>query len=475
MTAAETPSLPSAVVTPAPGRLTAVLLPLLALALAAWVLVQLFAERGPTVTVRCEEGHGLQAGDPLRYRGIAVGEIDRVELAPGLGSVLLRVRLDQAARGLARRGSRFWVVRPQVSLEGVRGLETVVGSRYLRVEPGRAGAAEQTEFVALRSSPLEEEVDPAGLELLLQAPARYSLAPGAPVLYRDFRVGTVLAVGLASDAASVELRCYIRPAYVQLVRENSRFWEAGGLELEVALLEGLRLELGSLSSLLVGAIAFATPDEPGAVVRHGHSFQLAAAPVDEWLAWRPTLPIGSELMPDRAPLVQLERAHVRFEASGLLGRVNQRSGWLVPLEGGVLGPEELLAPEDARVGSLVLEAGGQEQQLSIGPDWSSSGLVRLPVQLEVGSGRSWPYDRIRRPVDAEDCLVVLDSSIAPRALDAGRLTAEEGGFAVDGSLAFGSQWHGAAIVARRDGFLVGVLLVDGEGARVVLPPGDSRE
>ena len=38
---------------------------------------------------------------------------------------------------LACEGSRFWIVRPQVSLSRVAGLETVVGARYIGALPGK--------------------------------------------------------------------------------------------------------------------------------------------------------------------------------------------------------------------------------------------------------------------------------------------------------------------------------------------------
>src|SRR5207249_10501689 len=57
----------------------------------------------------------------VRYRGIAVGQIDAVNLVPDLGGVLITARLTAQSRELARSGSRFWVVRPQLHLTRVEG------------------------------------------------------------------------------------------------------------------------------------------------------------------------------------------------------------------------------------------------------------------------------------------------------------------------------------------------------------------
>ena len=120
--------------------------------------------------------------------------------------------------------------------------------------------------------PVVEAVEADGLEITLEAPTRFSLAPGAPLTYRQLQVGTVLSVGLASDATSVEVRAYVRPAFVQLVRERTRFWETGGIEVGLSFTRGFRLDMGSLRSMLVGGIALATPPEPGGEVETGARF-----------------------------------------------------------------------------------------------------------------------------------------------------------------------------------------------------------
>ena len=109
-----------------------------------------------------------------------MGEIERVELSSELAEVLMSVRLDRAAMSLAREGSRFWVVRPELGLDRVAGIETLLGPRHLAVLPGAPGAAEQHEFVALEDPPLAAAVAEGSLEVLLEAPRRFALTRGAP-------------------------------------------------------------------------------------------------------------------------------------------------------------------------------------------------------------------------------------------------------------------------------------------------------
>ena len=76
-------------------------------------------------------------------------------------------------------------------------------------------------------------------------------------------------------------------------REDSRFWERGGLDVDLGL-GGLSVELESLRSFMVGGISLSTPTRPRARVRTGHRFVLHAEPEEEWLRWQPPLALGRE-------------------------------------------------------------------------------------------------------------------------------------------------------------------------------------
>jgi hypothetical protein len=460
-------NLPVALVEPVRRRSLAWLLPILALALAAFLAFQSWSAQGTLITVRAAQGHGIKPGDSLQYRGIDVGRVDTVRLASDMQAVRIDVRLDPEAGLVARAGSRFWIVRPRVALDSVQGLETIIGARYLAVLPGPVEGGRRTEFVALDEAPVLEE--PGGLELTLEAPSRFSLAPGAPLYYRKIQIGSVLSVGLSSDAASVEVRCKVREAYVNLVRTNSRFWEVGGVEIGLTLTGGLEISMDSVRSMLVGGVALGTPPDAGDPVTTGHRFTLHGKPEKEWLTWRPALGVGSALLPPGAAQPRPLRAHLGWKQGRLLKRKQSRTGWLLRTEAGVVGPADLLTPpEDALEGTTVLEVAGQAIPLSGAPADSERGVARR--SFEVGDEEPWPEDRRRPPERNEDCLVFGDPTRAPRAVSAARLVITPRGLEVDDALAFDEDWHGAAVLSREDGALLGILLVERDGARIAPLP-----
>lgn len=463
-TAAE--SLPSAVLKPQRRISAAWIVPLLALLLAAWLGVRAWAARGVVVTVLLDEGHGIKAGDEVRYRGITVGEISAVELADDFGGIRVVAGLRSDGDRLARGGSRFWVVHPQLELSRIAGLETLVGPRYMAVLPGHGPP--QRSFVGLREAPVVDAPQPGDLEVILEAAELGSLRRGAPVTYRQVRVGRVLSAGLTSDGGAVEARVHVDKAYAQLIRTGTRFWDVGGVDASVGL-GGFSFEIQSLEAVLAGGVALATPSEAGDVVGTGHRFVIQSEAPSDWLQWQPMAVIGSSMLPPGARLPTPLRARVGWKQGWWIARNRSRQGWVLQTAEGLLGPADLLRPDEgADRETAVLEVAGQTLQLEP-PDTVGDG--RLAVLAVHVASPVWPAARVRAAPQPEDCLAIGDPISTPLPLAAARLEPGDGVWSVDPALSVDESLHGAAVVARRDGYLIGVLLVDDGRAEVALVDG----
>jgi paraquat-inducible protein B len=281
---------PRARITRSPRRWTfAWLVTIVAVALAGVLGYQAWRTRGRVVSIRFEDASGIRAGDPVAYRGLQIGEIRRVRLADDLGGIVVEASLRPDAEAVAVEGSRWWIVRPEIGLRRIEGLETLLGPRYLEVEPGPEGSPARTEFDGLDRAPDEVVEAPGSLRLRLAATRRGSLSVGSPVLYRDIRVGAVRHLALAEDGTSVEVGIVIEPEHAHLVRDNSRFWNSGGIGFDWGIFAGLSVRTESLETFLGGGIGFATPNRPGDLVGDGAEFELAEEPNPDWLKWSPEL------------------------------------------------------------------------------------------------------------------------------------------------------------------------------------------
>ena len=436
------------------------LAPVVALVVVVALGVQALRARGDLVTLRFTQGHGLKPGDSLRHRGVQVGSVIDVALAADIASVVVRVRLHPSARSLARVGSRFWVVRPQLSLEGATGLDTLVGPLYLAVEPGDGQPARV--FAGIETPPVLGGLQQGGLEVILDAPTRGGLRAGAPITYRQMTVGRVISVALASDAGAVEVRCYIEPDFATLVRERTCFWNASGFDLAGGLMGGVHLEIDSLQALLAGGIAFATPPEAGNPSATGRRFVLHRRAEDEWQGWRPTLALGAG---PAATLPRPVRARLAWAAGRWWSGDDARDGWLIPVAGGVLAPADLVQPPPAaRKGSAMLEANGSARAMAdVTAVPAGAGVMRIAFTDLAAPAATAPV--LRALTTAEDCLLVGDPATPPRPLAAHAFGPD---FAIEDA-GIDRSWHGAAAIARSDGALVALVAVDTKGQARLLP------
>lgn len=272
------------------------IVPLLAAVVAGYLVYERIQEFGPKITIRFQDGSGIRTGQtPIKYRGVPIGEVTAVELSPDQKHVLVRARLERSAASVAREGSAFWIVRPEVGIGSVTGLGTVISGPEIQVLPG-SGAA-KSEFVGMDRAPVAYEGK--GLRIVLRAVNPESLRRNSPVYYRGVEVGVVHDVALGTDAAVTEIHVLVRERYANLVRADSVFWNVSGARVSAGIFKGIDIRVESLRALIAGGIAFATPQRPAAPAKDGAVFSLHAGPRGEWLHWAPRIALPAKDEPER--------------------------------------------------------------------------------------------------------------------------------------------------------------------------------
>jgi paraquat-inducible protein B len=264
--------------------------PAIALAVAVVLVWQHMRSIGPEITIRFGDATGLRVGQTgINYRGVRIGEVSAIELSDDHKQARVRARLHKSARSIATEGALFWIVRPQIGLNQITGLSTVLSGPEIQVLPGK-GETVQDEFRGLDNPPVA--LDVPGLRLVLRAERPKGVRINTPVNYRGVEVGMVERIELAPNSASADIHILIRSRYAPLVRAGSAFWNESGVHATGGILKGIELELESLRTLYTGSIEFATPSEKAARVKPGTVFFLHDKPKDEWLNWSPKIPLG---------------------------------------------------------------------------------------------------------------------------------------------------------------------------------------
>lgn len=249
------------------------LIPLVAGLIAAFLAFDAWRNLGPTVTISFATAEGLEAGKTqIRYLDVQVGTVEKVAIGEDLKHIVVTARMVPGAAPYLREGTRFWIVKPRVGVGGVSGLGTLLSGAYIGVEPGSGEAARA--FTGLEEPPQISSTLP-GRRYTLRAETLGSVSRGAPIYYRGLEVGQVLGYDLVDDARALDVSIFVEAPYDDLVRTNSRFWNASGINVS-ADAGGLNLDIGSVQSILVGGIEFDTPPSsaPTEVAPAGAQFSL---------------------------------------------------------------------------------------------------------------------------------------------------------------------------------------------------------
>ena len=232
------------------------IIPLVAAAVAIGIAVQRIRTEGPTITVLFQAASGVQAGKTfVKYKEVEIGQVTDVELAEGFSKVQVTVKMDRSAAGLLVEDTRFWIVAPRVTLQGVTGLGTLLSGNYIGIKPGDS-TKERHHFVGLDTPPAI--TDQPGRSFVLKAPDPGSLGIGAPLYFRRFKVGEIASLDLRPDGSGVDITAFVYEPYDKYVTTETRFWEASGIDFSLTA-EGLEIRTQSLVSLLAGGVAFDVP------------------------------------------------------------------------------------------------------------------------------------------------------------------------------------------------------------------------
>ena len=140
--------------------------------------------------------------------------------------------------------------------------------------------------------------------------------------------------------------------------------------------------------------------------------------------------------------------------------------WIAPPD--LLGSQ--LPDRSQQNDEATFELAGNQLQLPIDPIQVIDGLAVFELNLEepIATDR-WPIQRLRHPRRPENVAIVIAAGQQHLPIDVARITASEPNhWAIGASLAATEDWHGASVVSREDGNLIGLVIFE-EGHSWICP------
>jgi paraquat-inducible protein B len=233
------------------------LIPIITALIGGWLIFKTLSEKGPDITITFKTAEGIEAGKTkIKYKEIEIGVVHSVHFSADFSHIIVKASMEKGSESFLRRGTRFWVVNPRLSLRGASGLGTLLSGAFIEIEPGQG--APHKRFIGLDVPPVIK-ADVAGIKIVLLAEKLGSIDTGSPVYYHGILAGETLGWELGNDRKSIFIHVFIKAPYDKLVHSNTRFWNVSGVDVSIGS-EGISVRTESLHSLLYGGIAFDTPD-----------------------------------------------------------------------------------------------------------------------------------------------------------------------------------------------------------------------
>lgn len=245
------------------------LLPIIALALGAWLGVKSIRESGVEVRIHFPNATGMDIGKTLvKYQGLTVGKVVDISIDDDLQGVNVDVLMDYRSSPFLNKATKFWLVKPKASITGVEGLDTLFSGNYIGILPGEGESA--SFFEAEISAPV---ITPGneGLIVNITSEKLGSLDVGSPIFYRQIPVGQVVGYRLDSSNKII-VTAFIQQQYANLVKVDSQFWNVSGISIDASL-AGIEVRSESLAAILAGGISFSSNDGSTAA-ENRHEFAL---------------------------------------------------------------------------------------------------------------------------------------------------------------------------------------------------------
>jgi len=218
----------------------------------AYILYQdeLSAIGGVHFSLIATDNDGVNEGTSIIYRGIAIGEIEKVSLTDT--GVQFSARVEHQYQGLITSDSQFWLSGADLSLKGIKNLSRLVTGSVINVLPGTQASDKAMQFELASEAP--DLLTQAKLKLTVVANTHTGVSNGAQVRYKQLPIGQITSINLSKDFSTVEYQIEILPEFKNLLTKGSFFIPESALAVDASL-AGIKVKTRDVTTMLEGAIS----------------------------------------------------------------------------------------------------------------------------------------------------------------------------------------------------------------------------
>ena len=230
------------------------LVPLIAAIIGGWMIYKYYSKLGSKIYITFKNSGGLEPKQSfIKFRDVKVGVIEKVEILKGSDGVMVVARMNKDVEPFLNETTKFWLVKPEISIGKIRGLDALVSGTYIQMY-AKLGKETKRYFKGLEEPPTSL-FEKNGKTFKLVSQKSYGLTQGSPVYYKQIKVGRVEKVIITHGRVLVYI--FVKEPYYKNINSSTRFWNIQNVDISLEGM-GLNIELNPLVQVILGGIEFDT-------------------------------------------------------------------------------------------------------------------------------------------------------------------------------------------------------------------------
>lgn len=227
-------------------------IPLIALLISGWLVYQHYAKMGSEIAIDFPSSNGLVSGESVvKFRNVVVGKIVRITLQPDGEGVTVFARMSKESDPYLNDKAHFWIAKPELNYQGIRGLDTIMNGSYINMYSVRGG--EERSHFAGNLKPYRGGDE--GFYVHLFSDKLDTIHVGAPVYYRNLQAGTIEDIRFDSRDKQIKVLLFLKKPYRRLINSTTRFWSQSLITAQFKNDEFV-FRMAPIATLVWGSIAF---------------------------------------------------------------------------------------------------------------------------------------------------------------------------------------------------------------------------
>ena len=241
-------------------------------------------EKYVSISFFTTEDTALKEGSKIVYKSITIGQVKDMKLIGD--EVVIDALIKEEHKNMLVSDSVFWVEDVTINIDKIENPSAILSGAFIKILKGKSEIT-ASKFALSKVAPVAT-MEKEGLRVLVTGTKLSSLKVGSPVFYRQVKIGSIEKVSLSKNSKGVDLKLYIDKCYSYLVRQNSIFYNATAIGMDISLF-GVKISTETISTMINGGITMVVPDDFLDKAEENRNFKLYNDPDEDWLEYEPEL------------------------------------------------------------------------------------------------------------------------------------------------------------------------------------------